>query len=213
MRIGIVGGTGKEGRGLAKRWVSAGHSVLLGSRERERAREAASELSMDGNVVEGGTNVEACASDVVVLAVPYAAHAETVRSLKPVLGGKVLVDITVPLKPPQIRRVHLPLGRSAALESQSILGPATKVVASLHHVGSTHLADPAHSIDCDVLVCSDDEAARAVVIGLVGDLGLRGLDAGCLENAVALESLTPVLLHLNKKYGASSAGVRFTGLP
>ncbi len=213
MQIGIVGGTGKEGRGLAARWVSAGHSVTLGSRELARAEDAARTLSISGGAVRGGTNVDACAAEVIVLSVPYSAHAETVRSLKHALAGKVLVDITVPLRPPQVRRVHLPAGRSAALESQRILGAATTVVAALHHVGSIHLADLSHSIDCDVLVCSDDEAARGTVIELVKDLGMRGLDAGPLDNAVALESLTPVLLHLNKKYGGSGAGVRFTGLP
>jgi NADPH-dependent F420 reductase len=123
------------------------------------------------------------------------------------------VDITVPLKPPKVRRVHLPEGRAAALEAQAILGPGTKVVAALHHVSSVHLADPAHAIECDVLVCSDDEDAKRAVLGLIGDLGLRALDAGPLENAIALESLTPVLLHLNKTYGSAGTGIRFTGLP
>lgn len=213
MRIGIVGGTGKEGRGLATRWASAGHSLMLGSRERARAEDAARALSHSGGVVRGGTNADACNADVVVLSVPYSAHASTLRSLKDMLVGKVLIDITVPLRPPQVRRVHLPAGRSAALESQSILGAATTVVAALHHVGSTHLADRSSLIDCDVLVCSDDEAAREMIIELVKDLGIRGLDAGPLDNSVALESLTPILLHLNAKYGCSGAGVRFTGLP
>jgi predicted dinucleotide-binding enzyme len=86
-------------------------------------------------------------------------------------------------------------------------------VAALHHVGSGELADPAHTPDCDVLVCSDDVEARELVIGLVRDLGLNGLDAGALRNAIALESLTPVLLHLNKKYGSPGTGIRITGLP
>jgi NADPH-dependent F420 reductase len=164
--------------------------------------------------VEGGGNEDACrAADVVVLSVPYSAHAETLGALRSALGGKVLVDITVPLKPPKVRRVQLPAGRAAALEAQSLLGPGTKVVAALHHVSSVHLADPSHAIDCDVLVCGDDDDARRTVITLVGDLGLRGLDAGPLENAIALESLTPVLLHLNKTYGSAGAGIRFTGLP
>jgi 8-hydroxy-5-deazaflavin:NADPH oxidoreductase len=147
-----------------------------------------------------------------VLTVPYAAHAATLESVRAPLAGKLLVDITVPLQPPKVTQVHLPQGTSAALEAQALLDPTTRVVATLHHVSSAHLGDPAHAIDCDVLVCGDDEAARKIVIDLLGDLGLRGLDAGLLRNAVALEALTPVLLHLNRRY-KTNTGLRITGLP
>jgi NADPH-dependent F420 reductase len=213
MRIGMIGGTGSAGRGLAVRWARAGHEVVIGSRDGARGRATALELSQAEWTVAGGSTVDACRdSDVAVLCVPYAAHAETLELLKHTLAGKVLVDITVPLKPPAIRRVRLPPGGSAALEAQQLLGAATKVVAALHHVSAVHLSDPRRSIDCDVLVCSDDADARTRVIGLIGDLGLRGLDAGPLDNSIALESLTPVLLHLNRTYGSSGAGVRFTGI-
>lgn len=212
MRIGIVGGTGKEGSGLALRWARAGHDVIIGSRDGERGKEAARKLSSGGVSLDGGSNIDACGADVVVLSVPYAAHAETLGAVRSALAGKIVVDITVPLKPPAVRRVHLPAGRSAALEAQALLGPETRVVASLHHVSSVHLSDPEHAIDCDVLVCSDDDEARRIVIGLAADLGLRGLDAGPLENAIALEALTPVLLHLNKVYKSPGTGIRFTGL-
>lgn len=212
MKIGIIGGSGKEGRGLGARWGKAGHGVMLGSRDEARAKEAAAELSASGISIAGGSNADAAAfGDVVMLSVPYAAHASTLASLKGVLAGKVLIDITVPLAPPKVRQVNLPPGGAAALEAQREL-PDVRVVAALHHVSSVHLADT-HAIDCDVLVCSNDDAALALVLGLVGDLGLRGLDAGPLQNAIALESLTPVLLHLNKKYGKPGIGVRFTGLP
>lgn len=214
MRIGLIGGTGKEGRGLALRWAKAGHHVFIGSRDADRARRFAESLSADGSRLEGGSNTEASQqSELVVLCVPYAAHTETLEALKAELSGKILVDITVPLKPPRVRQVELPQGRAAALEAQSLLGRGTQVVATLHHVGSAHLADASAAIDCDVLVCSDDAAARGLVRQLIGDLGLRGLDAGPLQNAIALEALTPVLLHLNKFYGINGAGVRFTGLP
>lgn len=210
MRIGIIGGTGREGRGLALRWARAGHEVLIGSREPTRAKERAREL--DGSI-EGGTHDDAArAGEVCVLAVPYPAHAETLRGLAGALEGRVLVDITVPLRPPAVTVVHLPKGRAAALEAQVLLGPGVRVVAALHHVSAVHLDPPERVIDCDVLVCADDEAARQTVIGLVHDLGLRGLDAGALENAVALEALTPVLLYLNRKH-KSSTGIRITGLP
>jgi NADPH-dependent F420 reductase len=213
MRIGVIGGTGKEGSGLAVRWARAGHTVTIGSRDGARGVDAARKLSAGGVAIFGGDNVEACGvADVVVLSVPYAAHAATLEAIKPAISTQILVDLTVPLKPPQVRRVHLPPGRAAALEAHGILGAGSKVVAALHHVSSVHLSDPDHTIDCDVLVCSDDDEARRVVIGLVGDLGLRGLDAGPLENAIALEALTPVLLHLNKVYKSPGAGIRFTGL-
>jgi hypothetical protein len=215
VRIGLIGGTGREGKGLAARWASAGHEVAIGSRDATRARERADELSREGyGKVVGGDNEWAIRdAEVVLLSVPYAAHGDTLRALQPLLAGKILIDITVPLRPPKVTEVHLPPGQAAALEAQEILGSSTPVVAALHHVSSAHLADPAHAIDCDVLVCSDDPKAREIVIGLVGDLGLRGLDAGPLRNAAALESLTPVLLHLSKRYKSPGTGIRFTGLP
>ena len=124
-----------------------------------------------------------------------------------------MVDITVPLQPPKVRQVHLPASQSAALQARSILGDGVRLVASLHHVTSVHLQDHAHRIACDVLVCSDDEEARSLTIGLITDLGLRGLDAGVLANAVALESLTPVLLHMNKRYKSPGTGICITGIP
>jgi 8-hydroxy-5-deazaflavin:NADPH oxidoreductase len=129
------------------------------------------------------------------------------------MAGKVLVDVTVPLVPPKVSRVQLPPGRAAALEAQALLGPSTPVAAALHHVSHAHLADPNAAIHCDVLVVADDERARTVALDLVRALGLRGLDAGPLANAVALESLTPVLIHLNKKYKSPGSGIVFTGIP
>jgi NADPH-dependent F420 reductase len=214
MRIVLIGGTGKEGRGLALRWAAFGHQVVLGSRDVARAVPVAEELSrLCGRPIEAAENAAAVAqAQVAVLSVPYAAHGDTLRLLKPALAGRILLDITVPLRPPQVTQVHLPPGLSAALEAQEILGPEVKVVSGLHHVSSTQLVDPGKRIDCDVLVCGDDAGAKATVIGLVGDLGLRGLDAGGLRNSIALESLTPVLLGLNRKYKSVGAGIRFTNL-
>jgi len=215
MRIAIVGGTGKEGRGLGIRWARAGHVVVIGSRDADKARALASELAAAGHgSFEGADNLAAArAAELVVLTVPYAAHGETLRAIQPGLAGKVLLDVTVPLRPPKVDRVHLPPGRAAALEAQALVGPGTAVVAALHHVSHAHLADPSAVVHCDVLVATDDAAARTTVLGLVHDLGLRGLDAGALENAVALESLTPVLIHLNKTYRSPGAGIVFTEVP
>ncbi|MCA9575756.1 MAG: NADPH-dependent F420 reductase [Polyangiales bacterium] len=213
MRIGLVGGTGREGTGLALRWARAGHDVFIGSRESERGVAKAAELASEhGITLSGGDNLAACAhGEVVIVTVPYAAHAPTFTAIRDAVAGKVVVDITVPLKPPKVRSVQLPPGSAAALESQAILGEGATVVAALHHISSEHLGDPAHEFDCDVLLCGE-KVARETVAKLIEDLGLRAIEAGTLENAVALESITPVLLFINKKYGAT-AGLRITGMP
>ncbi|HEY2514596.1 MAG TPA: NADPH-dependent F420 reductase [Polyangiaceae bacterium] len=216
MRIGLIGGTGKEGRGLGIRWAKAGHQVAIGSRDAERAQERAREIMeiVPGSVVRGGENGWAVTeSELVLLSVPYAGHESTLKEHQAALEGRILLDITVPLKPPKVSEVNLPAGQSAALEAQELLGPGVKVVAALHHVSAAHLAEPDHAIDCDVLVCANDEGARGIVVQLVKDLGLRAFDAGSLKNAVALESLTAVLIHLNKKYKVPSSGIRITGIP
>ena len=218
MRVGIIGGTGKEGRGLALRWARAGHEVRLGSRDAARADAVARALMQSlalpaGAAIHGGDNAWAVRdAGAAVLSVPYAAHHDTLRALATDLSGKLLIDITVPLSPPRVREVHLPAGESAALQAQALLGPTVRVVAALHHVSAAHLADVAHEIDCDVLVCGDDADARTSAALLLGDLGVRALDAGPLRNAIALESLTPVLLHLNQRYRGSGCGLRITGL-
>lgn len=213
--IGIVGGTGKQGGGLALRWAKS-HDVIVGSRDRERAEAQAQEFSAKaGATVRAGSNAEAAqGAEVVVLSVPYAAHAATLQELGPVLQGKVVLDLTVPLQPPKVTVVHLPPGRAAALETQAIVGAGARVVAALHHVSSVHLADLSHGLEGDVLVCGDDADAKAVVIALIADLGMRGIDAGPLENAIAVEALTPVLLHINRRYKVrGGASVRIVGIP
>jgi 8-hydroxy-5-deazaflavin:NADPH oxidoreductase len=214
MRIAIIGGTGKEGRALALRWAKARHAIYVGSRDAERARAAAGELaSLSGGEISGGANDWAVReSELAVLSVPYAAHAATLQALKAELTGKCLVDISVPLSPPKIRQVTLPEGRSAALEAQALLGRQTPVVATLHHVSAVHLSDLEHASECDVLACSDHPQALELVLGLIADLGMRGFDAGPLVNSIALESLTPVLLHLNKRYRSAGVGIRLTGI-
>jgi NADPH-dependent F420 reductase len=195
------------------RWAKAGHEVAIGSREAAKAVERAEELTKLGvrGKVTGGDNAWCIgASEVVLLSVPYGAHAATLQAHKEHLQGRVLIDITVPIKPPKVTEVSIPAGTAAALEGQAILGPGVKVVAALHHVSSVHLADAEHAIACDVLVAADDDDAKQTVMSLVGDLGMRALDAGPLKNAVALESLTPVLLHLNRRYKSPGAGIRFT---
>jgi NADPH-dependent F420 reductase len=214
MKIGIVGGTGREGRGLAFRWAKAGHQVYIGSRDASRGRQKAAEFSDEfGITVEGGSNESACEhGEVVLVSVPYAAHHDTFESIKDRLGNKIVVDITVPLKPPKVRSVNLPEGQSAALEASELLGDDARLVAAFHHIAAERLSDPDDVFECDVLVCGNDKEARAEIIGLVKDLGLRGIDAGVLRNAIALESITPVLLHINRHYKVVGSGIRITGV-
>lgn len=215
MKIGIVGGTGREGRGLAVRWAKAGHDVFIGSRQAEKGTRKAAELSEEFGVsVEGADNLTICdRAELIFVTVPYGAHRATFDSIKDAVGDKIVVDITVPLKPPKVRSVNLPEGTAAALEARTYLRDGARLVAALHHISSEHLSDPDYSFDCDVLVCGDDKEARADVISLVSDLGLRGIDAGVLKNAVALESMTPVLLHINRRYKVVGSGIRITGIP
>jgi NADPH-dependent F420 reductase len=213
MKIGVIGGTGKEGRGLALRWARAGHDVVIGSRDIARAEASAAELSETcGRRITGGDNAAAAGCDVVVVSVPYAAHEPTLRGLVAELRGRVVVDLVVPLQPPKVSRVHLPPGGAAALEAQAILGEGSRVVGALHHVSSTLLEDLGHEMVGDVLVCGDDKGALEVVIGLVADLGMRGVEAGALANAVALEAMTPVLIHMNKRYKRHGLGLTIAGL-
>lgn len=218
MRIAIIGGTGKEGSGLAVRWASAGHEVRIGSRDGQRGIDKAKELSEHYNVtIGGGGNEDILAQDsfdLAVLSVPYSAHASTLEGLKGLLANARVLDISVPLQPPKVREVHLPKGGSAAVEAQAILGDGASVAAGFHHVGFNHLLDLDHELPTDVLVVADNLEFRKEIMGLVRDAGGRPINAGVLRNATALESLTPVLIHINGAYKIpGGAGIRITGIP
>lgn len=213
--IAILGGTGKEGSGLAMRWALNGYRVIIGSRDAERAANRAAELNaqLGGEYITGKGNADAATeADIVVLSVPYDAHKATLTAVKDALAGKVLIDLTVPLAPPDIWTVNVPEGRAAALEAQALVGRDVKVVAAFQNVSAVKLKDPNTVVQCDVLVCGDDASAKQDVIRLVQSAGMRGIDAGPLANAVAVEALTPVLLYINKTYKVKGAGIVITGL-
>lgn len=215
LKIAVLGGTGKEGSGLAMRWALKGFDVVVGSRDAERAAARATEMNaqLGGEYLKGNGNNEAAAwADIVVLSVPYTAHHATLESVKEQVEGKIVIDLTVPLQPPKVRTVHIPEGKAAALEAQALLGEGVKVVAAFQNVSAEHLGDPNHTVDCDVLVCGNDAEAKAHVIKLVAATGMRGVDAGSLANAVAVEALTPVLLYINKAYSVKGSGIRITGI-
>ena len=215
MVVAVLGGTGKEGSGLAMRLAHGGYQVIIGSRDAQRAADHAAKMNAElgGEYLKGLENSAAAAeADIVVLSVPYSAHRATLEGVREQVKGKILVDITVPLKPPKVRRVHLPEGQAAALEVQALLGEEVRVVAAFQNVSAENLDDPDAEVDCDVLVCGDSPDAREEVIRLVEAAGMRGIHAGPLDNAIAVEALTPVLLFINHKYGMKSSGIRITGI-
>jgi NADPH-dependent F420 reductase len=213
--IAVLGGTGKEGSGLAMRWARSGYQVIIGSRDAQRAADRAAEMNKElgGEYLTGKDNgAAAAAADIVVLSVPYSAHKATLESVRTQVQGKILVDLTVPLQPPKVRRVHLPEGRAAALEAQALLGEGVRVVAAFQNISYEQIIELDHQVDCDVLICGDDPGAREEVVSLAQAAGMRGIHAGPLDNAIAVEALTPVLLFINNKYDIKASGIRITGI-
>ena len=214
LAIAILGGTGKEGKGLAYRWAKAGYRVLIGSRSSEKAVTAASEIMqlLEGaSSVVGTNNLEAAQqAEIVVLTVPYSAHRETLEHVKEALKDKILVDVTVPLVPPKVSKVQMPAAGSAAQEAKEILGENAEVVAAFQNVSHEHLLGE-EEVECDVLVTGTSKKARAEVLKLVEAAGLTGWDAGPIENSVVVEGLTSVLININKQYGSTYAGIKITG--
>ena len=216
LTIAVLGGTGKEGKGLAYRWAKAGYRVLIGSRSSEKAVTAASEIMelLEGSSsVVGMTNLEAAEqADISVLTVPYSAHRETLEGLKTALKGKILVDVTAPLVPPKLSKVQMPPAGSAAQEAKEILGEDVEVVAAFQNVSHEHLLGD-DEVECDVLVTGSSKKARAEVLTLVEATGLTGWDAGPIENSVVVEGLASVLININKQYGSTHAGIKITSVP
>ena len=218
LSVGILGGTGPQGRGLAYRFARAGQRVLIGSRSTERGAQAAEELRgmphAQPDVVEGGDNAFACQADVVIVAVPWEGHAETVAELAPLLvDGKIVVDCVNPLGFDKHGPFALPVAEGSAAEQASTLLPEARVCAAFHHVSAELLLDEGVStLDTDVLVLGDDREAAAVVQALAHRInGVRGVWAGRLRNAGQVEALTANLVAINKRYKVH-AGVRVTDL-
>lgn len=214
--IAIVGGTGALGYGLTLRWARAGFPVVIGSRDESKAIGAAAKanelLALDS--VRGADNVAAATSaEIVVLTVPFSHHATTLAALHSAVQGKIVIDVTVPLRPPQVRTVQLPEGGSVAKITQATLGDGVRVVSAFQNVAATHLKDLDHAIDCDVLVCGNDADAREQVIALAEAAGMTGWHAGRIDNSAIAEALTSGLIFINGKYNIDGAGIRITGKP
>lgn len=213
--ICVVGGTGAEGSGLALRWAHAGHNVTIGSRDPGKAEQTARELNAilgAERIVGTDSKKGVAAADVVVLTVPFAGQMATIGDLQSELAGKILIDVTVPLVPPKVSQVQLPPSDSCVVAVQQLLGDKVRVVSGFQNVSAHRLKNLRHSIDCDVLVTGDDKEARAVGIALAEAAGLRGIDGGPLANSVVAESLTSMLIGINRTYKIPDAGIRITGL-
>jgi NADPH-dependent F420 reductase len=216
MRIGIVGGTGKEGAGLGIRWALAGHDVVIGSRDAERARGKAAELAAraPGARVLGMSNRDAvAAAEVVVLAVPATGLAATLPEVREACRGKIVVSTVVPLTFGGGRLFTPPAQGSSAEEAQELLGPEARVVAAFHHIAAHELAAGEHAIECDLLLCGGDAEAKRVVAELGASMALRAVDVGALSNAGPIEGITAVLATINRRYKLKNSGIKITGLP
>jgi coenzyme F420-0:L-glutamate ligase/NADPH-dependent F420 reductase len=205
----IIGGTGALGAALAGRLAAAGHEVWVGSRDPAKARAFAAERPG----VSGAGLAEAAAhAEIVVLTVPYAAHGEALAQIRDAAQGKIVVDTTVPLRPPKVGTVQLPAAGCAAVEAAQALGPDVRVVSALQTIGAEKLA-AGGAIDADVLVAGDDAEAVETVRALLRELGLKSWHVGPLANSAAAEAMTSLLIQINRRYKLVQAGVKITGRP
>lgn len=213
--IAILGGTGKEGKGLAVRWAEAGHTIIIGSRTLDKAVAAADEvIGLIGkkSAIKGAENTAAAdEAEIVVLTVPFSFHVDMLEFIKPHVQGKIFIDVTVPIVPPKVTKVQMPPEGSAAQQAQSILGENVKVFAAFQNISYENLLS-GEPVDCDVLVTGGDKETRGMVVDLVRDTGLFGIDAGPIENSVVVEGMTSILIGINKQFGVHASGIRITGI-
>jgi 8-hydroxy-5-deazaflavin:NADPH oxidoreductase len=213
MNIAILGGTGKEGAGLAARWALAGHSIIIGSRDPERAKTKAAELrdATQKMPIMGESNAEAARlGTVIVIALPAQGLPATLPEVREGCRGKVVVSTVVPLTFGGPRLFTPPAAGSSAEEAQALL-PDAKVVAAFHHIAAHELSETAHAIECDLLMCGE-ASAKETVGELARSMGLRPIDVGALSNAGALEGITAVLATINRRYKLKNSGIKITGL-
>jgi NADPH-dependent F420 reductase len=218
--IAVIGGTGPAGRGLALRWARAGETIIIGSRDAERAQQAAAAIQqkLGGQAsVSGMENGEACAAaDILMLTVPFEGQAALLKQLKPAItAGSILIDATVPLAASVGGRASRTLGvwqGSAAQQTAELVPREVSVVAAFHNV-SAELLEGDAPLDCDVIVCSDDPDAAQLTRELAAKIpGVRAIDGGKLENSRTVEQITALLIGMNLRH-KGHAGIRITGLP
>ena len=216
--LGFIGGTGPEGKGLALRFAISGLSVFIGSREKQRGAQAAEEIrsqftEIGSDMVAGGTNEEAAiASDISVICTPYAGHKATLENLKHDLKGKIVVDVVAPLSFKKGYVSAITVEEGSAAEQAQLLLPDSLVVGAFQNASAEDLLIPSQDLECDVIVCSNDQSAKEQVM-LLGERipGVRSIDGGNLQNARYVEQLTALLININKIYNAHSS-IRIVGI-
>ncbi|GAA4517671.1 MULTISPECIES: NADPH-dependent F420 reductase [Nonomuraea] len=211
LSIGILGGTGDQGKGLARRFALAGLKVVIGSRRAERAREAAESIGAGATGAENAVVAAEC--DLVIVAVPYDGHKALLESLATQLAGKIVVDCVNPLGFDKQGAYALPVEEGSAAQQAAAVLPESRVVAAFHHVSAVVLMDPAvEKVDLDVLVLGDDREATDTVQALADLIpGVRGVYGGRLRNAFQVEALTANIISVNRRYKAH-AGIRVTDI-
>ena len=209
-KIGIIGGSGSLGFALSNRLIKESFKVMIGSRSPEKVTSKIDEIGKDldvQNLKVQGIGQTARESELIFLTVPFSAHHKTVLEIKPFVQGKIVVDTTVPLVPPKVARVQLPDSGCVARMTQEILGNDVHVVSALHNVAATELAK-SQTTDVEVMVFGNNKEARETVIQLISKISLKGWHCGSIDNAVVAESLTPVLIFMNKFYNFNGSGIK-----
>jgi len=220
--IAVIGGTGDQGFGLALRFAKSGENVIIGSRQQQKGEDAARKAReiLGSNVtVTGMENAKAAAAaDIIIMSVPFAAHIDMIKSIvNSVKPDDVFVDVAVPLSTAVGGGASTALGvweGSAAQQAARLLPPHTKIASAFHNVVAESLQDLNRKIDSDVIVCSDSQEVRKIVMGLAEKIpGIKAIDGGRLENSRIVEQITALLIGINIRYKVTNAGIRITGLP
>jgi 8-hydroxy-5-deazaflavin:NADPH oxidoreductase len=216
LSIAIIGGTGKEGFAIAARFAKAGFRTIIGSRSSEKAINAAYNLNTEFNVLtaEGSTNRDATAkADIVLLAVPYDGMKPILEDIKPVTSGKIVINIASSLDAEKKSRARINPSGSIAMEIQTFLGPDAKVVDAFQNISPEQLEKFDEKIETNVLVVGADRETRDMIIGMIKKIGIDAYDAGTIQNAVVVETMTAALIAINIRYKIKGAGIQLIGVP
>ena len=207
--IGVLGGSGALGSGLSYRLGKAGYRVVIGSRNPGKASEKVNEINLrlkQEKISIESNYLAAEKSELVILAVPFSNHRVIVEEIATVVQNKIVLDTTVPLVPPKVARVQLPEYGSVAKKTQELLGKEVRVVSAFQNVAASHLVED-NALTGEILVFGNNKDARETIIGLIQEIGMKGWHAGSIDNSVVAESMTSVLIFMNKFYNMEGAGI------
>ncbi|XOV80928.1 MAG: NADPH-dependent F420 reductase [Aestuariibacter sp.] len=212
--LAVLGGSGKLGYQLARRWGAKGYPIVVGSRNTNNTRSLRERLIAEthNQNINISSNLEATKiAEIIIVAVPFKGVAQLLEEIKPACKGKTVIDCTVGLTPPKVFKVQFPDGESAGMKAQKLLGEKVNLVSAFQNIGAAKL-DGDTVIEPHVLICGNCETSVEQAIILAKDAGMQAFHAGPIENSLATEALTSLLIFLNKKYGAKEAGIAVTGL-